>query len=617
MTQREMTDSKGAPGEGGKGKSMQKVLKNSGVQILLAAAASYISILATLYYTDGVFWIFSSGTMALVFWLCLGFFYRDALKHISLRLGVISAVGGAVLGTFQTLGEMLFTQFGLGRIPIKLVGYGLLYAVVLYQVFYYADKWRQAPALAPGRFGVFAGKVLSPSRTSFLVVAGLLLAMWIPYYIINWPGLVSPDVKTQLTMWLGHRRFTSHHPIIHTAYLGLFLQLGRALGSEAVGLGLATLLQMVLMALGVSAAVNHLAVRQVNVFWRLGIFLFYGLFPVVGWYSTTLWKDVWLAVFVLLFYLTMVEVCQQKQKFFTSRRRILLLAVSGLGVILSKNNGIYLVLLTLVVCIITQKGNRKQLCAVFLAGLAFWMVLEGGVYSLLGVEKGEVREALSVPMLQIAKVVALAPETILPEEKALIAAVVPYDELPELYDPVISDPIKTKFKSRVFNEQPMEYLKMWVRLGLENPGVYIMGFLEHTSGYWFNEVRYWIFSIEEYTSLARQGNEWVPTSYDTPMDKARLFIDFKVQETRALPGFSLLYSVAFPFWLLIAAALYALYTRRKNLLPPMTVFFVVWLTCLASPVFAEYRYAYPAILSVPVVLGLVFGTKKAQEPKET
>ncbi len=37
---------------------------------------------------------------------------------------------------------------------------------------------------------------------------------------------------------------------------------------------------------------------------------------------------------------------------------------------------------------------------------------------------------------------------------------------------------------------------------------------------------------------------------------------------------------------------------------------VVWLTCLASPVYAEFRYAWPAILCVPVVLGLAFAPRR-------
>ena len=595
---------------------MREALKTNGFKGLLVAITSYLTLLATFHYTDGIFYVFSSGSMAVVFWLCLGCFYYSALRLLNARLGWTCLLGGAVLSVFQTLGEKVFTLYGWEKVPIKLVGYTLLYAAVLCHVFAFAQRRSQSPPAAHSKLVEKLDRALSPSRKSLLAVAGLLVVCWLPYFIVNWPGLVSPDVQTQILMWQGVSVFTSHHPVLHTAFVGLSVQLGQLLGNESLGVGIGMALQVVAMALAVACALRQMAHLGARLVWRVGVLLFYALFPVFGWYATTLWKDVWLAAFALLFYLVLVELCRTGRDFFRSKGHVACLVLSALGLILSKNNGIYLFIIALLAVLVTQKGCRRQVLAGLLAGVAFWMVLEGPIYQALGVEKGDVREALSIPMLQIAKVVAVSPETISNEDRALIDAIMPFDQLGELYDPHVSDDIKRLFNSGALKDDPLAYLGLWVRLGLDSPVVYLYSFLEQTYGYWYPEVRYWIFSDSAYTHLRPDGKDFLVDERDSWTDGVRSAWEQETQNVRGIPGVAMLFSVGFAFWLLVAAALYAFYTRRWELLPPMALFLGVWLTCMASPVFAEYRYAYPAILCVPVVLGLTFGTKGSQSPQK-
>ena len=44
---------------------------------------------------------------------------------------------------------------------------------------------------------------------------------------------------------------------------------------------------------------------------------------------------------------------------------------------------------------------------------------------------------------------------------------------------------------------------------------------------------------------------------------------------------------------------------KVKLAPIIVLIVMVWITCLISPVYAETRYAYPLVLMLPLVCGVV------------
>lgn len=581
--------------------------------MLLAALLSAISFA----WVDGsALFLLGGSVLYLVLFAGFVWLYRATLPHLQKRRGAISLLGGMALGLAQALGTTVKVGASLRAAAAMTPGYGLLFTALLCLLFAWADRQAEKPMQPSPKKG-FKGwlfQLLGPGRKSGLLLWAVVALCWLPYLVIFWPGLVSLDVMVQMGMGLGVVPMTSHHPVMHTLFLGLCMRAGRTLfGSYAAGVGLATTLQLLATSCIIAAALRRMEKLGIAFGWRVGALAFYTVVPLVGWYSVTLWKDVWLASFTLLFALEMMQLVGEHSQYFLSRNNNLRLVLVTVGLILSKNSGIYLFILPCIAMLLCIKSCRRQLAALLLLGLVVFKLADGPLLALMGATHGDSREALSVPMLQVARTVRDNGENISLEDRALINEVLPYDQLPELYDYRVSDSIKILFNTEAFNAHKGEYLSLWLRLGLQNPRSYLLSLLEQTYGYWYPDVQHWIFAYNSYPAQLVDdgvnfgGLEDRAGQYHQPFAALQEKLLYGVATLRRVPALSMVYSIGFHFWLLLAAALYCLYKKQFFKLLPLALMVAVWLTCLASPVYAEFRYAYPAILSVPLMLGYCFG----------
>ncbi len=614
--------------------------------VLLCAGACAFFTAASWAWHPGsaVFWRANSVLHLLVFLGCWRLFYVAAQK-LTKRRAVFCGVGGAVLGLCMAVGcgIKIYTYF---RIMLPAApGFAFLFFALLVMLFAKVDERTAAgkpvaqntahgqavvprvekQAAANGariaqfaqRWRAFWRQILGPELKPAWKLFLLVLLLWLPWVIVCLPGLVSLDVTVQMQMWFGQAVFSAHHPPLHTAYMGVCMQLGKALfGNLAAGVGIAALVQMLALAALVTAALKQMAVMGIRFAFRVAALLFFTVLPLSGWYAMTLWKDVWLAGFVLLFVLATLRIARDGRAFFKSRGWVAVFATSLVGVLVSKNTGVYILAISLFGMLLALKGCRAVLAAALGGVLALQFLITGPIYGALGIVQGDVREMLSIPMMQLSYVVVTDDASLTEEDKALIATVLPYDDIPELYQNWISDNIKAVFNSEAFRQDPGKYVSLWLRVGLGHTQQYLRSFLEQTLGYWYPDVQHWVLgSINYPEALVDLGNflgEDEPNAgkYADPLEGARVAVLDGVAEARWLPGISSLFSIGLYFWALLCAGLYLAYTKRRRFLLVLLPLAVVWLTCLASPVYAEFRYAWPAILCVPVVLGLAFAPRR-------
>ena len=70
---------------------------------------------------------------------------------------------------------------------------------------------------------------------------------------------------------------------------------------------------------------------------------------------------------------------------------------------------------------------------------------------------------------------------------------------------------------------------------------------------------------------------------------------------REVPAVSMLFSIAFYFWIECFLIMFCLKNKRYEILPLFFIIISTFITCIMSPVHAEMRYAYPAIIIFPVI----------------
>lgn len=108
---------------------------------------------------------------------------------------------------------------------------------------------------------------------------GLLIFLcWLPVFLAYYPSVFAYDAEGQLYQVLA-ADYSTHHPLLHTLFLGAFFRLGIARGSVSAGMAVHSVVQMALMACAFGWAVSLLYQRRVSGRVRAALLLFLQSFP--------------------------------------------------------------------------------------------------------------------------------------------------------------------------------------------------------------------------------------------------------------------------------------------------------------------------------------------------
>ena len=289
----------------------------------------------------------------------------------------------------------------------------------------------------------------------------------------------------------------------------------------------------------------------------------------------------------------------------------LLFFVSVFFMCLFRNQGIYVFLFfVLAVCLFLRKKvyRRNWFIGASLLVAALWYVLSGPIPTAFGVGKGDAREMLCVPMQQLARIYHEVPEKLAPEEKEYIETLIDPQALSE-YVRVNADPVKSGFHTEVMQADMGRFVRTWAEIGKRHPDIYLDSFLMGNWGYWYlGDNQYWISYIlydgayleDDLNILHITRNSHFQALSDW-LREATLTPAFQ-----SVPMLSVLLNQAFPFWLMLLAAGFAVWKRRAYEILPMMLLLGCWGTLLLGPV-VSLRYALPLIYCVPRLLEMIVG----------
>ena len=437
-----------------------------------------------------------------------------------------------------------------------------------------------------------------------LLLPVILLCCWLPWFLYNFPGVMTPDSLSQYSQAMGLSACSDHHPFAHTLLIRLCLTLGMAVFHNTyAAIACYTVFQMLLMAL--------LLCYCLCVLYRYGagkklcfLFLaFYACVPYNGSFAVTMWKDVLFSGFLLLFALgiyRLLHLYSRGKRFREAPGPVLLLLFSGLLVCLFRSNGLYVFLLTAPFLLIVLRRE----CRILLPGILLVAVLalgiKGPVYRALDVAKPAFSESLSIPAQQIARVVREG-RALTQEEIRLLDRTVDYASIADYYQPELSDPVKALIQygdPEYLEAHKGEYLKLWLTLGLRYPLDYWNAFSDQTHGYWYPGDPG--LTVNESISPNDLGLSGQSVLSGTAAWKV---VEILNKLYTLFPLYGLLYSIgAFTWAAIFWCANCALNGKRRNCLLFVPFFALVLTLCIATPVAADLRYAYPLILSMPLLL---------------
>ncbi len=440
----------------------------------------------------------------------------------------------------------------------------------------------------------------------------LCFAFWFPYFLYQYPGVMTPDSINQFEQVLGVIPYSNHHPWVHTLFIKLFYHIGYTLtGSMLIALSFYTFFQMCVLALSVSYLISTMKKYCVRTRICLLVTLFYALIPYHAVHAVTIWKDVLFAAAILS--LGCSCLCLHRK---SSILHLCIFALSGLAMCLFRSNGWYAFILCLPFFLFYFRKKAWVMLPVILGIFLCAIIIKYPVMKAFKVAQPDLVESLAIPTQQITAVIC-NDRDLTEEERDFIENVVDLTYIKKLYDPSYADNIKELVRAGnqdYLADHKWDFFKLWLKLGLRYPGDYMTAYIRQTYGYWYPDSFYPVADVEGVSATSLGVSH-------TPLIGGPLVIKIKeisIKLGGMLPLYGPLWSMGVICWILIFCIGNAFVRSETQKLIFYLPSVAVWLTILiATPVASEFRYAYFMVFSLPfyIITSLLMLHHNADEKK--
>ena len=588
---------------------MQKVKeflsKNKKIIWVVASILLTIGLNMSIYVANNL--VYFNGNQIIWLFLCVFIYiiFKQSDKYEGRRLKVCSGILAVILAIIQVLGimtngnwivsEVIVTKEVVMFMLAKFITYGVIFYNIIKILFSLIEQidWNKTRK-----------DILKPSLKTFIVVALLFFIVWLPYFLNYYPGITSFDTHYQLMQGFGKIPYNNHHPVVHTFIMSSVVKVGHAItGDYNFGIALYAMLQMIFCAITLSFVIYYMGKKNINPIIKTITFLCFAFVPFVPQFSIAVWKDVPFAMFMVWLLIGIIEMITNEENFFTKKRNMGLFILITLCVLFFRNNGVYIILLTLPFALVLRRKYWKQILIVFGIPIIFYYIITGPVFAKFNIAKSSSKEMLSIPMQQMARIVKYKGDELSEEDKNIIGQYINIDTAAENYIPTISDPIKNEFNDGTFNQDKLNLIKLYIKLAIKYPGETLEALVGNTYGYYYPEVVTYSIATGVYKSPF-EAEQFMNLHEDPIIDIPVLDSMINAIYEKQIPIVSLIANIGFVFWIVLGIVFYNIYQKRYKYLLMFVPVGVLYLTCLASPVSGELRYIYAMFVSLPLFIGV-------------
>lgn len=551
---------------------------------------------------------FGYNIMPIVLWIWNSYILYQFVMSDHHRLKIVSCIGGFLLaisivyGAYAHFLNDIFLSLQECILQIFLVAGIMIFTVPVFaEIFKFTEKcclWKEQKQ--ENSHVTFIKKPV----LYFLVVWLLIFLAYMPMFLANWPGNFIYDAKYQIKNVIDNA-YSTHHPLLHTWLMGMAYRLGVKWDNVSAGFSLYTLLQMLILTSSFAYCLFYLWKRKVPKYLRIGIFLWFALFPMHPLFAITATKDVLFAAFFLYTFILFIRLFYDKEEF--KWYSYLGLLSSSVLLILFRNNAIYAIMPFALVCIIMAKDWKNKgkrwflfLCIILLASAGNKALMKG----LCAREADAYRESLSVPLQGLSRVASYRANELKATYYDEICQYIRAEDI-EKYNPYISDPVKNNANEELLKTNTLNFLKLWCHVGLQYPDEYMESFITNTMGYWYplNQYAFVNMDIALYHTLIGTEHEIIKRNYCPLADAVYTYL-FYWGNYKYVPVLGYLFRNAPYFWLIVYSILWCLYKKNNQGLLVLILPLAYLFTCMLGPTSA-LRYIYCLIVCCPLYMYVI------------
>jgi len=607
-------------------------------------------------------------------------------RRETILTGVIAVLGACAVVMH---GRKLYTQnfdSGLFKALILLITFVGMY-ILLYRILLFAvhaartEKFRRAVFRSHGAEGITGRQKDTPTvsentedscKTNFaqnkdvlrpdagaakrgrrlaILTFAVCMLCYLPYFLYEFPGIISPDGANQIEQLMGAAPWSNHHPVAHTLVIAFWTKIGMFFtGNLNSAVAFYTAFQMLLFAASAAVIIRLLWSFGCRTWVCILTAAFYALIPFQDVFAVYILKDSFFSPVFVLFCCALLRIAQGESQLpsvsgeaktllhFTRgriricrRRDYIVFGLLSFAVCLLRSNGWYMFLFMIPFLIALLRGRRKQICAVCGLVVLSVCIVKGPVMKADGVQQPDTIESLCVPLQQIARVI-VDKYPIAESDRQLISHVVNIDYVDDLYNPGFADPLKELVRAgdeNYLDAHLPAFFGLWCRLGIRYPGTYMSALADLTEGYWFPDVDYETASIDG-VFQNKVGLHAEPLIGGKAVVKTK---EILIKLGDFIPGYTLLWNCGTYTWILVLAgylgicgtrtpsenndgcnrsteesakhsALNKKEDRRTILLVLLPSFALILTLFAATPSATEFRYMLPVVEAMPLWLVL-------------
>ena len=530
---------------------------------------------------------------------------RFVFSHLAgLLFSVMTAFGFAL----QNLGTV---DYGSTKLWNAIVMYAHVYAQLLSVVWVGLEKLEPRLSMAPQN-GFFRAMDWVLGRP--YIVLPVLLLLWLPCWLATWPGNFIYDATKEFSQlekgWMGD------FPMLHSVIVVKLLEWSfEAHGDYNTGIAIYTGIQMLLLAAMFTHMICRFRSLGGNRWVVLAMTVYCGAFPAVHVLVTAMLRDILFAGLLTYSVFLLWLMCRDVKGFLGSWWKPAGPALVVVLTIYARNNntgGMLPWILAAVALVLFLVGGKKGWKGALVFG-----VTALGSYLALGSILGGICDPITPPSANASMTVytqtlmrayTLEQESWTPGEK--LAMFEFFNTKGLTYTPENGDSTKGRFIATT-PEQKQKFMEFWKEMGKRYPAHYADAILLNTRAAWFpgtvmdgyqkrNVGMYqdfdkcWFFYgpvIEEPGVLE---SKW-PELHDWYMN---LSMNISYEK---IPVVSLLFSVGFHFWLVLACLFWAFYRKARQLYLPLAVLIAYTVISMCVPLML-LRYFAALILAFPLIL---------------
>lgn len=434
------------------------------------------------------------------------------------------------------------------------------------------------------------------------------MLLWLPYFILCFPGNMAWDTGGSILFQLGltQSKTAQNNPYFQNLLFGSFAFLGRLLGNIRIGVFLYCLIQYLLECVIIGKLLYFLKNKwKIHNIVMVFLILLYGLMPVFPVFGITMGKDSNFGLALLFYLYFSFRMIDDPVCFFSDRRSRIAWTFTLIIIALLRNHAAAIALIGPWIFVLLRRNRRNRLYRFLIIPTIGTILVSSVIPAVCGIPSPQKKEDLSIPLQTTAVFVLQYPNDVTEEEKAVIESVIPLNDMKDYY-PGYADPIKKK--ASVTNKNYLPFLKIWAKLMLKHPSALVVGLYREAWGY-FDPFH--LTGIKTHVqlgfSISQEAKEKLQLS---DLNSAGLLTVKNLDNASLkIPILGMLGKIGIYSILLLVSFILSL--KKREFLLCTVPFLLILAGCILSPVNGYYRYSYPYILAVPFLFtGLLCKRKK-------